>query len=85
MNTSDVVTDRIHALLERYNPVRKSIAADTELAGDLSIDSTAAMNIIMEIEESFGIDIPVNAVSELVTVDDLIELVRERIASAAPI
>ena len=45
-------------------------------AAGLNIDSVAAMDLIMEIEDHFEIDIPMNQVSELQTVGDLVGLVR---------
>jgi acyl carrier protein len=64
----------IMALMQRYNPEGKPISRATEIGADLSIDSVAAMDLIMEIEDKFDIDIPMNQVGELRTVGDLIDL-----------
>jgi acyl carrier protein len=48
----------------------------TELSSDLNIDSVAAMDLIMEIEDKFGIDIPINLVSDLRNLQDLLNVVR---------
>lgn len=67
------------ALLERYRPADVQLTPSTELSGDLNIDSVAAMDLIMEIEDKFGIDIPINLVSDLRNLEDLLEVVRHQI------
>lgn len=69
----------ICALLERYRPAGVQLAPSTELSGELNIDSVAAMDLIMEIEDKFGIDIPMNLVSDLRNLGDLLEVVRQQI------
>ncbi|MCB9942331.1 MAG: acyl carrier protein [Geminicoccaceae bacterium] len=76
---TDTLRDRILELLDRYNPERKPVEDATELGAGLNIDSVAAMDLIMEIEDHFEIDIPMNKVSELQTVGDLVSLVRETV------
>jgi acyl carrier protein len=68
------VQNEIMALMQRYNPDGKPLDAATELGADLSIDSVAAMDLIMEIEDKFDIDIPMNQVAELRTIGDLVAL-----------
>jgi acyl carrier protein len=66
------------AILERYRPADVSLTPATELSGDLNIDSVAAMDLIMEIEDKFGIDIPINVVSDLRNLQDLLDVVRQQ-------
>ena len=68
------VLNEIMALMQRYNPDDKPLDAGTELGADLNIDSVAAMDLIMEIEDKFDIDIPMNQVAELRTIGDLVAL-----------
>lgn len=67
------------AILERYAPAGVELSPATELSGDLNIDSVAAMDLIMEIEDKFGIDIPMNLVSDLRSLQDLLDVVRQQI------
>ncbi|HLT00668.1 MAG TPA: phosphopantetheine-binding protein [Geminicoccaceae bacterium] len=67
------------ALMERYRPADVELTRSTELSGDLNIDSVAAMDLIMEIEDKFGIDIPINLVSDLRNLGDLLDVVRQQI------
>jgi acyl carrier protein len=71
---ADKIETEIMALMQRYNPEGKPISRTTEIGADLNIDSVAAMDLIMEIEDKFDIDIPMNQVGELRTIGDLIDL-----------
>jgi acyl carrier protein len=66
-------------ILEKYAPAGVELTPMTELSGDLAIDSVAAMDLIMEIEDKFGIDIPMNLVSDLRSLQDLVDVVRQQI------
>jgi acyl carrier protein len=66
------------AMLERYRPADVPLTPATELSGDLNIDSVAAMDLIMEIEDRFGIDIPINVLSDLRNLQDLLDVVRHQ-------
>ena len=72
----DAIFAEIKALLLRKQPAATPIALESELGADLNVDSVAAMDLIMEIEDRFEIDIPVNQVGDLRTVGDLVALVR---------
>ena len=71
----DRILPGVTAVLERYNTARHQIVPSTDLAADLNVDSVAAMDLIMEIEDRFEIDIPINLVSDMTTVADLVALV----------
>ena len=79
MTDGNSVLSGVVALLERHNTACKTIEPATELATDLNIDSVAAMDLIMEIEDRFEIDIPINLVSEITTVADLVALVERQL------
>jgi acyl carrier protein len=76
----DPVSEGVRLLLQRHNPTGEPIEPATDLAADLNIDSVAAMDLIMEVEERFGVDIPINLLPDLVTAGDLEGLVRRQIA-----
>ncbi len=73
---SDRVFQEIKSLLGAHNPNGIEITPETDLSADLNIDSVAAMDLIMNIEDKFEIDIPLNLVGELRSVQDLAEVVR---------
>ena len=76
---TDAVFREIRALLEAHNPNRIEISEETDLSADLNIDSVAAMDLLMNIEDKFEIDIPLNLVGELRSVRDLADVVRAQL------
>ena len=76
---TDAVLGEIRALLEAHNPNRIEISEETDLSADLNIDSVAAMDLLMTIEDRFDIDIPLNRVGELRSVRDLAHVVRAQL------
>ena len=70
------------AELARVAPGRAAITEDTDLLGDLALDSLQVMNLLLEIEDQFDISIPVNILPDVKTVRDLAlqveKLLRER-------
>ena len=75
----DGILAGVVAVLERYNPAGHAIGPTTDLAADLNVDSVAAMDLIMEIEDRFDIDVPINQVSDLRTLGDLVALVQSQL------
>ena len=73
------VCDRILELLAPFNKANVELTGNTDLAGDLDMDSVAAMNLVMEVEDSFDIDIPINLLSEVRSPKDLAELVVQQL------
>jgi acyl carrier protein len=57
--------------LTPYQVEEKPITGQTVIYDDLSIDSLAVMDIIMELEDRFDVFIPINTVAEIQTVDEL--------------
>ncbi len=84
MMTKDEISARIIDLVERHNPKGLTILLETDLTEELEIDSVAAMDLVMEIEEEFDLNIPVNEVADLRTVGDLVELVARELRGREP-
>jgi acyl carrier protein len=78
----DQVFQGICALLEAHNQNKVEITPETDLSADLNIDSVAAMDLIMNVEDKFEIDIPLNLLSELRSVHDLSEVVRAQLQNS---
>jgi acyl carrier protein len=76
---TETILAGVTTVLERYNQARHPILPATDLAADLNVDSVAAMDLIMEIEDRFEIDIPINLVSDMSTVADLVDLVERQL------
>ena len=61
--------------LAPYQAEEKPITGQTVIYNDLSIDSLAVMDIIMELEDRFDVFIPINTVAEIHTVDELADAI----------
>ena len=77
--TPENVLDEIRSLLEAYNPNGVKIGLATDLSSELNIDSVAAMNLVMEIEDRFELDIPINQLPDMDTPKDLVDIVLTRV------
>ena len=53
------------------------VTAETNLISQLSIDSIKLLNLIMEIEDTFDVSIPINALADVQTVRQLADLVHK--------
>ncbi len=54
------------------------ITEQTDFRNDLDIDSFSFMSMIAEIEEEAGVELPLEEVTELTTVNDLLELIAKK-------
>lgn len=50
---------------------RVAIREDTDLLGDLELDSLQVMNLLLQVEDRYDISIPVNILPDVKTVKDL--------------
>ena len=66
----DIIIDQLQ--VEEFD-----VAMDTNLMKDLSADSLDAVEIIMAIEDEFGIEIPDEDAENIQTVGDLVKYVEE--------
>ena len=73
--TADMVQEEIIKLLQPFNPKNIVITPDTDLSADLMMDSVAAMNLVMEIEDRFEIDIPISLLPDVNSLQDLVDVV----------
>ena len=71
--------DQIYKLLEPFNATGKTLTPDTEISTDLNIDSVAVMDFVMEVEDHFDIEIPLNVVSETRSIGELAAVVDARV------
>ena len=83
-STRDLVTDTLERVtrpvdvmheichqLAPYQLEERPITGQTMIYKDLSIDSLAVMDIIMELEDRFDVFIPINTVADIHTVEEL--------------
>ncbi len=74
-----MVFDKIKEIIVDQLSVDESmVTADTNLMKDLEADSLDAVEIIMAIEEEYGIEIPDEEAEKFKTVGDLVRYVEEQ-------
>ena len=83
MITRDKIVEEICRLLGPFNSKGKPLSAETDIPAELNIDSVGVMDFIMEVEDHFDIEIPLNVVSETRTISDLADVVSERVGKKA--
>jgi acyl carrier protein len=84
MTTRDEIYATLCRLLQPFNSNGVELSPDTEISADLSIDSVSVMDFVMEVEDNYEIDIPLNVLSETRTMSDLVTVVEGRLKQKAP-
>ena len=84
MTTREEIYATLCRLLQPFNSNDVELTPATEISADLSIDSVSIMDFVMEVEDHFEIDIPLNVLSETRTMDDLVNVVETRLKHKAP-
>ena len=82
MNDQKQIIEDICKLLAPYNAEGKVLVAETDIPAELNIDSVGVLDFIMEVEDHFDIEIPMNVVSETRTVGDLAAYVSSQLKKA---
>jgi acyl carrier protein len=78
MTEDDIITE-ICALLAPHNKEGIALKADTDIPAELNIDSVGVLDFIMDVEDKFDVEIPMNVVAETRTIGDLVAVVAKRI------
>ena len=69
------VLERVTLQDDVMHEIRHQLAPYRVIYDDLSIDSLAVMDIVVELEDRFDIAIPINVVAEIRTVDELADAI----------
>jgi acyl carrier protein len=75
MKRSTGAFEEIVSLLASHFPEKAPITAEMHISRDLGLDSLAAMDLLMSLEDRFDISIPLNSLPEVETVGDLVALI----------
>ena len=70
---------QICKLLEPFNVNGAKLAPETDISTDLNIDSVTVMDFVMEVEDHFDIEVPLNVLAETRTITDLAKVVEQRL------
>ncbi len=69
------VIDEICLHLAPFQVGEQPITGETVISKDLTVDSLAVMDMVMELEDRFDVSIPMNVVAEIHTVDELADTI----------
>jgi acyl carrier protein len=69
-------------LLKPFNLESKILTEATDIPAELNIDSVGVLDFIMEVEDHFDVEIPMNAVANIRTVGELATYVQSRLNKA---
>ena len=65
----------VKIIAESLNVNENNIKSDSKFMDDLGADSLDTVELVMVLEEAFGIDIPEEDAEELITVGDVVKYV----------
>lgn len=66
-------------IAEQFEVAADSISADTNIVDDLGIDSLDVVELIISVEDEFGLEIPDEDATELTTVGKIVEYIESKL------
>lgn len=73
------ILNEIYQGLEPFAKGEVALNEDTELVGDLGLDSMQVMEMLLAIEDRFDISVPVSILPDVVTVRDLAQQIHRQL------
>ena len=67
-------------IVEKFGVSESEVTSEANFTNDLSADSLDRVELIMEIEDEFGISIPEDQAENIVTVGDAVKYVEKMVA-----
>ncbi len=83
MNDYPELVLKLYDMLEPFNSQGLELKEDTELVADLGLDSLKVMQLIVTIEDTFDISIPLNILPNVRTVKDFAEQLQQLLSEGA--
>lgn len=71
----DPVFISVCKLLQPFNQMNIPLRTDTVIMGDLEIDSVAIFDLIMEVEDAYEVTFPMEEISEIKMIGDLVKTI----------
>lgn len=66
-------------LAEQLDADRDAMTLDTKIAEDLGADSLDLVDLLMSVEDEFGIEIPDEDVENIQTIGDIVDYINEKV------
>lgn len=82
MTNTQAIVDVLCTLLAPFNVENKPLTEATDIPAELNIDSVGILDFIMEVEDRFDIEIPMNAVANIRTIGELAAFVQSNLDKA---
>ena len=77
-----MVLEKVKAILaEQFDVEEDKVTADTDLQEDLGADSLDVVDLLMSIEDEFGVEVPDEEIENIKTVGALVSYIEARILS----
>jgi len=81
MDIKDIEEKVIEVLADKASMDPKQIKLESSLADDLGLDSLDAVEMVFELEENYGIDIPDEQIPEFKITQDIVKYLSLRFVS----
>ncbi len=78
----DEITEKLRTIVEPYVQDKEAfekIGADTDLLQDLKINSANLVDVILDVEEAFDIEIDDDAAEQMLTVQAAVDIIATRL------
>ena len=80
MSSEEIFEKVKNIIVELLQVSEDSVTLESQFIDDLGADSLDLVELIMGIEEEFGIEIPDGEAEKVVTVEDVVEYIKENVA-----
>ncbi|MDA8193805.1 MAG: acyl carrier protein [Thermaerobacter sp.] len=78
MATTEQVYDKVKEIIvDQLGVDEEEVTLEASFIGDLGADSLDIVELIMALEEEFGLEIPDDEAEKIATVQDAVEYIRE--------
>ena len=77
MEKEEIFSKVVDVLVEQLGVEKENVKKDSEIMTDLGADSLDVVDLIMTLEEEFGIEIPDSRVEKMKTVGDVVRYIEE--------
>ncbi|MDT8345570.1 MAG: phosphopantetheine-binding protein [Thermohalobaculum sp.] len=77
MATTDEIEARILTLLAQKVKADITVTGSTNIVADTGLDSVSVMDFVLELEDEFDVNIPLDRIAEVKTVADLAASVQD--------
>ena len=81
MDRSEIESKLNDLLVDERGIDRDAIAQDAKFEEDLDVDSLGVVELLMALEDNFGVKIPDEEAEQITTVGEAVDLVEKKLAS----